>query len=49
MYFSIIFIDASIKNKSIQVGFLSIISTIVQFVGYGSGFLSGIFLNIKTD
>lgn len=49
MYFSIIFIDASIKNKSIQVGFLSIISTIVQFVGYGSGFLSGIFLNKKTD
>jgi len=39
VYFIAIFIDASLKNKSIKVGFLSAITTLIQFIGYGSGFL----------
>ena len=36
-----IFIDASIRNKSLKIGVLSVISSFVQLTGYGSGFLSG--------
>jgi GT2 family glycosyltransferase len=32
------FIDSTFKNKSIQVGLLSIIAVYVQLVGYGIGF-----------
>lgn len=38
-YFLILFVDSSLKNKSSQVGFLSIIATCIQFYGYGLGFL----------
>ena len=37
----IIFIDASIRNKSVKVGALSVISSFIQLTGYGLGFLSG--------
>lgn len=37
----IVFVDASIQNKSIRIGVLSIISSFIQLTGYGSGFLSG--------
>ena len=39
LYKLIIFIDASIKNHSLKVGFLSIPSSFIQLLGYGSGFL----------
>ena len=39
VYFLIIFIDASIKNKSIYIGLLAIKAVIIQFLGYGTGFL----------
>ena len=47
VYFILIFIDATSKNsckdklclESVLVGFSSIIATLVQFFGYGSGFL----------
>ena len=29
----------SIKNKSLNVGILSVLATIIQFYGYGKGFL----------
>lgn len=35
----VIFIDASIRNKSIKIGALSVITAFIQLTGYGSGFL----------
>ena len=31
--------DASIRNKSIKIGALSVIAAFIQLTGYGSGFL----------
>ncbi|MDP3353850.1 MAG: glycosyltransferase family 2 protein, partial [Flavobacteriaceae bacterium] len=39
VYFIVLFIDSSFRNNSIKVGFLSAITTLIQFMGYGSGFL----------
>lgn len=39
IYFVIIVVDSSIRNKSLAVGLLSIITTFTQFMGYGLGFL----------
>jgi glycosyltransferase involved in cell wall biosynthesis len=38
-YFSLIFVDSCIQNRSLKVGFLSIITSFTQFLGYGLGFL----------
>ena len=38
-YSLIIFIDSSIKNHSLKVGFLSIPASFIQLTGYGTGFL----------
>lgn len=35
----VIFVDASIRNKSIKIGVLSVIAAFIQLTGYGSGFL----------
>jgi len=40
LYFVIIFVDSTIKNKSPKVGALSIVSVLTQFGGYGSGFIA---------
>ena len=42
----IVFIDSSIRNKSIKVGILSIVSSVIQLTGYGFGFLSGVWNRI---
>lgn len=47
LYFIILFIDASIQNKSVKVGFMSIFTTLTQFTGYGFGFLKSYFINQK--
>jgi len=39
LYSLLIFVDSSIKNKSIVIGFLSIISSYFQLFGYGIGFI----------
>ena len=39
LYALIIFIDSSIKNKSLHVGLLSIPAAFVQLMGYGLGFI----------
>ena len=40
MLFSlIIFVDSSVRNKSIWIGFLSIWASFIQLIGYGTGFL----------
>jgi len=43
-YFLVIFIDSLIKEKSLKVAFCSVITTCVQFSGYGLGFLKSTFL-----
>lgn len=40
LYTLLNFIDSTLKNKSIQVGLLSIIAVYVQLVGYGVGFIT---------
>ncbi|AYN03417.1 MULTISPECIES: glycosyltransferase family 2 protein [unclassified Flavobacterium] len=39
IYFFMIFIVASIQNKNLKIGFLSVIAVWKQFYGYGIGFL----------
>ena len=40
LYSLLIFIDSSIKNRSLKVGLLSVPASFIQLFGYGSGFLS---------
>lgn len=40
LYLSLIFVDSTLKNKSPRVGALSIIAVLIQFGGYGSGFIA---------
>ncbi len=42
MYFLAIFIDSLIKNKSLVVAFLSLFAVMIQFLGYGYGFLKSV-------
>ena len=39
IYFGFIFIDSFYQTKNIRVAFLSIMTSLVQFLGYGIGFL----------
>jgi glycosyltransferase involved in cell wall biosynthesis len=39
LYYLILFVDSSIKNKSIYIGFLSLLALTIQFYGYGIGFI----------
>jgi glycosyltransferase involved in cell wall biosynthesis len=43
IYFAALFLDSYIKNKKISVAALSIVTTVIQFTGYGLGFLRGLF------
>jgi hypothetical protein len=36
-------LDALIKNKNLAVAFLAIIAVLMQFIGYGYGFLKSVF------
>ena len=38
-YSALVFIDSSLKNQSVKIGFYSIVAAWVQLFGYGSGFL----------
>lgn len=42
-YFLLIFIDSLYQNKNIYVAFLSMITTLTQFLGYGLGFIQSKF------
>ena len=44
IYFSLIFIDSLLKNRSLAIALLSIFATLIQFIGYGWGFLKSTFL-----
>ena len=39
LYLTLIVLDASVKNKSLYIGMLSLIALFIQFYGYGLGFL----------
>lgn len=48
LYFLLIFVSAAYLNKSLQVGFNSIIAVLIQFWGYGKGYLkSEYYLSFK--
>ncbi|MCF6349741.1 MAG: glycosyltransferase [Flavobacteriaceae bacterium] len=42
-YFALLFFDSLLKNRNFRVAFLSIFTTIIQFLGYGLGFLKSQF------
>jgi len=46
LYLSILFFDALIKTKSLSIACLSIITSLIQIVGYGIGFISSFFRKI---
>jgi glycosyltransferase involved in cell wall biosynthesis len=48
-YFLLIFLDSLFQNKNVQVAFLSILTTITQFFGYGLGFLNSIVYTKKKN
>ncbi len=43
LYFVLIFVTSSIQNKSVKVGFYSIVAVWKQFFGYGFGFIESFF------
>src|SRR5690606_8626605 len=43
-YFFILFLDALIKNKDPKVAFLAISAALIQFTGYGLGFIKSTIL-----
>lgn len=46
LYLILLFVDSVLKNKNISVAYLSVIAAIIQFTGYGYGFLkSTLYLN----
>lgn len=42
LYLGLIFIDSTIVNKNIIVGFLSVVTTLIQMYGYGKGIAENI-------
>ncbi|AKA36574.1 glycosyltransferase [Flagellimonas lutaonensis] len=44
LYFILVFVDSAIKNKSLPVAFLSVFACVVQFTGYGLGFIKSTIL-----
>ncbi len=48
-YFVLIFVDSLFQNKNIYVAFLSIVTTLMQFLGYGLGFLESNFYPKKNN
>lgn len=50
LYFLILFVDALLKTKNLKVAILALFATIIQFVGYGYGFLkSTIFITFSNE
>lgn len=47
VYFLLLFLSSILSNKSLKIGILSIIAVIIQFYGYGIGFLKS-FLLVQT-
>ncbi|MFK5983553.1 MAG: glycosyltransferase [Flavobacteriaceae bacterium] len=46
-YLGLIFLDATVKNKSVYIGFMSVVALFIQFFGYGMAFIkSSFYINI---
>ena len=45
LYYGLIFIDSSIRNRSLKVGLISIPAAFIQLIGYGVGFLESWWTN----
>jgi hypothetical protein len=39
LYFFVLFVTSSVQNRSLKIGYLSLIAVWKQFYGYGLGFL----------
>jgi hypothetical protein len=39
LYALMLFVDASVRNRSVVIGLKSVVASFVQLTGYGSGFL----------
>jgi cellulose synthase/poly-beta-1,6-N-acetylglucosamine synthase-like glycosyltransferase len=51
-YFLIILLDATLQNKSLKVGGMSVLASLLQLLGYGLGFISnaiGVFIGGKKE
>ncbi|MDR1454820.1 MAG: glycosyltransferase [Tannerella sp.] len=46
LYAVLVFIDATLRNKSPRVGILAVVASCIQLTGYGCGFMSGIWHRI---
>jgi Glycosyltransferases, probably involved in cell wall biogenesis len=46
LYLSLLFFDSLIKTKNLRIACLSIITSLIQIVGYGIGFISSFFRKI---
>ncbi|WP_294821273.1 glycosyltransferase [uncultured Flavobacterium sp.] len=44
LYFLILFFASAMQNKSIRIGFLSVVAAVIQFYGYGTGYMKSFFL-----
>lgn len=44
LYFGVLFVHSFLVNKNVMVALLSLIAVLIQFVGYGTGFLRNSFL-----
>lgn len=49
IYFGVLFIDSSIKNKNLIVGIQSVYAALIQFIGYGYGFIKSKFKLINSN
>lgn len=50
VYFAFIFIDSLVSNRSVAIALLSLFAVLIQFVGYGFGFLkSSVLLNFTSE
>jgi len=49
IYFVALILDSLLKNKNISVAALSIVTTLIQFTGYGIGFVKGLFRANKRE
>lgn len=46
LYIFLVFIDSTIKNKSLQIGLLTILTSYIQLFAYGIGFIDAFWLRI---
>ncbi|WP_339609159.1 glycosyltransferase [uncultured Planktosalinus sp.] len=43
LYLTMVMVDSSVKNKSVYIGFISVLAVFIQFFGYGLAFVKSTF------